>query len=463
MLKTYSQDLSNLDERKLPDVIDLFSGCGGLALGFYSLGFEIAAGIDIDADAAMTASVNFHWQNGFDTSSHTQGNVRDFDMSCFLSTKKSNGYIVIGGPPCQAYSQAGRGKLRSLGNDRIHTNDTRGYLYKDLLEKALALDARCVVVENVPESINFGHLNIPEEICFELSQNGYLARWSILNAADYGVPQFRERVIVIAWKESERIFPEFPIPTHRSGNYIIPTKKKNKKLKLSSYYIESPEASNSAEAWLNVKDAISDLPSLFKTSGSKYRLIDNDVLLDYRTDPQNEYQKLMRNWPNLRSHSNVTGHGFRKTIRDFPIFECMMPGDNFVEASIIADQLFDKKLAEEGITYENNLERYNYLKKITVPPYDRDKFHDKWRKLDPNRPSHTLVAHLGIDTYSHIHPWEPRGISIREAARLQSFPDSFIFPGNMGAAFKQIGNAVPPLLSRAIALKIAEQIKERDK
>ena len=91
-----------------------------------------------------------------------------------------------------------------------------------------------------------------------------------------------------------------------------------------------------------------------------------------------------------------------------------------------------------------------------VPIYDRENFAEKWKRLDENKPSHTVVAHLSVDTYSHIHPWEPRGISVREAARLQSFPDDFTFDCSMGDAFKQIGNAVPPLLALGVATSVYE-------
>ena len=91
-----------------------------------------------------------------------------------------------------------------------------------------------------------------------------------------------------------------------------------------------------------------------------------------------------------------------------------------------------------------------------IPKYSDEKFVNKWKKLREDWPSHTVTAHLGKDTYSHIHPWEPRGISVREAARLQSFPDNFDFASNMGESYKMIGNAVPPLLSYNIAMKIKE-------
>ena len=87
----------------------------------------------------------------------------------------------------------------------------------------------------------------------------------------------------------------------------------------------------------------------------------------------------------------------------------------------------------------------------------------KWKKLEGDKPSHTLVAHLSVDTYSHIHPWEPRGISVREAARLQSFPDDYIFQGSMGDAFKQIGNSVPPLMAKGIAIALKEALRKQAK
>ena len=96
-----------------------------------------------------------------------------------------------------------------------------------------------------------------------------------------------------------------------------------------------------------------------------------------------------------------------------------------------------------------------------MPPYDPDKFPNKWWKLDPALPSRTLTAHMGRDTYSHIH-WDSRQrrtISVREAARLQSFPDGFRFMGEMNAAFRQIGNAVPPLLARAVAAQLRKDLK----
>ena len=107
-------------------------------------------------------------------------------------------------------------------------------------------------------------------------------------------------------------------------------------------------------------------------------------------------------------------------------------------------------------------EDYERIKKETVPPYDPGKFPNKWRKMEGDQPARTLMAHLGKDSYSHIHydSNQARTISVREAARLQSFPDGFVFQGPMNPAFRQIGNAVPPLMSKALATNIMEQLEK---
>lgn len=454
MSKNYLMTLSAINER-LPAVIDLFSGCGGLALGFRSAGYSIGGGLDISNVAVATASYNLSWRFG-EENRHQCGDITQCDGSVFKSVPASKGLVVIGGPPCQAYSQVGRSKLRSLGKDREHLNDSRGQLYNDFLRLALELDARAIVMENVPESINYGGLNVPEHVCEILEQNGYFAKWSILNAADYGVPQIRERMFIIALKKSEGSEPTFPTPTHRSIDGKIGVyKQRTQKLLSNKYFSPPPDALDEALPWVTVYDALSDLPSLFPSSNSKYRLFEPTTLLKYSSPPLNDYQATMREWTGF-SMNQVSGHGYRRTPRDYRIFERMKAEDDFPAAAEIAENLLEQACAIEGISEANHPERYRLLRKKIVPPYDREKFHDKWKRLNPDKPSHTLVAHLSVDTYSHIHPWEPRGISVREAARLQSFPDDFLFQCAMSDAFKQIGNAVPPLLAYALAKNLSK-------
>lgn len=114
----------------LPKVIDLFSGCGGLAIGFEKVGFDIVAGIEVMPEACKTISYNLYWRYG-NEANHICGDITEIETDVFKDRFGDEGCIVIGGPPCQAYSIAGRGKLRSLGEERVNTNDARGYLYQD--------------------------------------------------------------------------------------------------------------------------------------------------------------------------------------------------------------------------------------------------------------------------------------------------------------------------------------------
>jgi DNA (cytosine-5)-methyltransferase 1 len=168
----------------------------------------------------------------------------------------------------------------------------------------------------------------------------------------------------------------------------------------------------------------------------------------------------MREWPGFVTGKTVTAHVVRHTPRDYTHFQSMAAGEQYPTMHRRAMKRFTQRLAYRKRS-GNELRPYSgawrALKASIVPPYDPSKFPNKWRKLGPDVPSCTLTAHLGKDSYSHIHydHDQARTISVREAARLQSFPDGFQFKGSMNSAFKQIGNAVPPLLAFAIATQIA--------
>lgn len=441
----------------LPKVIDLFSGCGGLALGFEKAGFDIVAGIELMPEACKTISYNLSWRYGKEET-HICGDITEIEGDIFKEKIGNEGCIIIGGPPCQAYSMAGRGKLRSLGEDRINTKDSRGFLYQDFLRFVFAMDARAVIMENVPESTNFGGMNIPEIVCKELSEKGYNAYWTILNSADFGVPQVRERVFVIAIKENEKKEVFLPVPTNKnSGDELTQHQKRFEGYKQYIYFKEPIDGDEASMPWTTIGEAFSDLPAIFPSADSKYKLVSLNIEYPYKSEAKNEFQKIMRTWYGKENYG-VTANAFRKNTRDFPIFSRMKQGDNFIAASKIADELFAEEAKVFG--YEKDSEEYLKLYSKMVPQYDREKFENKWRRLDETKLSHTLVAHLAKDTYSHIHPWEPRGITVREAARIQSFPDDFFFDCSMGDAYKQIGNAVPPLLSLGVAKTVFSVFKE---
>lgn len=406
--------------------------------------------MDINEPAVENASYNLHWRFA-EESPYECRDITTTDVSEFQDRVSENGCIVIGGPPCQAYSLAGRAKLRSLGSHRENTRDKRGYLYQDFLRMAVGLNAEAVVMENVPESTNYGGKNIPETVCTSLEEAGYRAVWTILNAADFGVPQKRERVFVIAVKKELVDEIMLPVPTNHSDEADSTNSAgRIRNFTKFEHFREPLRGDDSLPQWNTVRDAIDDLPVLFTDPHQKYSLGRIDQRLDYSHDADTAYQQTMRNWYGKETRK-VTANVFRKTLRDYPIFAQMKQGDNYAQASEIADRMFLKAAEAKGLSEQEDPEAYEALRRKIVPPYDRENFLYKWTKLSEDQPSHTLVAHLSVDTYSHIHPVEPRGISVREAARLQSFPDGYLFQSNMGDAYKQIGNAVPPLLAYAVA------------
>jgi DNA (cytosine-5)-methyltransferase 1 len=159
----------------------------------------------------------------------------------------------------------------------------------------------------------------------------------------------------------------------------------------------------------------------------------------------------MRQWPGFEGQGGIVDHAIRALPRDGSIFAAMREGTEYPEAHRLAKCLFEEEAMRRGIVRQTKA--WHELEREMVPPYDPSKFPNRWWKLRRDYPVRTLMAHIGKDTYSHIH-WDSRQartISVREAARLQSFPDGFRFAGTMNPAFRQIGNAVPPIMAAALA------------
>ena len=449
--------LTILASNNLPVVVDLFSGCGGLALGFHEAGFDIVYGADIQKDACDTANYNLAWKYGKETT-HFCEDIINLDIDKIQKYISGREVIVIGGPPCQAYSSAGKGKLRSLGEDRVNTKDRRGYLFQDFIRIALALNASAIVMENVPDAANYGEINVPETVCNILEKHKYKTQWSILNATNYGVPQNRERIILVAVRGDRNGEFEYPIPPLKDISFVE-SSGRNKIYAECEHFVKAPRPINGCMDRITIREAISDLPVLMADSTCRYRSIALNIALPYKTKAEYDYQIIMRR--NCQ-YNSVTANSFRNNSRDFKTFERMKPGDNYVDACKIAEERLDETCKALNIAQTPNNPEYLKLVKEIIPPYERDAFVEKWRRLDPNKPCPTVVAHMSKDTYAFIHPWEPRGLSVRESARMQSFPDDFQFMGSMGEAFKQIGNAVPPLLSNAIARALKKTLVEED-
>jgi DNA (cytosine-5)-methyltransferase 1 len=175
----------------------------------------------------------------------------------------------------------------------------------------------------------------------------------------------------------------------------------------------------------------------------------------------------MRNWPGYEGGAALYDHVIRYLPRDYQLFAGLKSGDQYPQAHRYAQSLFlarVEELRQAGQTLEEETAEWRSLQASIVPPYDAGKFPNKWRKMERDRPARTLMAHLGKDSYSHIHydDDQARPISVREAARLQSFPDGFVFRGTMNPAFRQIGNAVPPLLAKQIGLSLKAQLVIRE-
>ncbi|MBK6614172.1 DNA cytosine methyltransferase [Ottowia sp.] len=469
--------LDRLASGAVPKVLELCSGCGGLSLGLQTAGLELAAHVESNGEANATYALNFapddaaqakQWARSRDMVTQPMDElIADFG----LSGKPHEVFDVLAaGLPCQAFARIGRSKLRSVtGDDDAFKNDPRASLYRRFLEIVDETRPLAIIVENVPDIMNFGGHNVPEEIADGLKARGYVTRYTLLNAAFYGVPQLRERLFLIAVDTSLNVTPLFPSPSHfmelpRGYESSRAVALKHVK-KADSHFSPIPVPSADLPRSVSVESALADLPFISD------HLRDTEVIrkrkvadrLTYREiDLQSTYAGLMRDWKGFSTGPDVSGNVVRLTTRDFPIFGRMPRGGDYPVALEIAAQLLAEKLQAEGTPPRPGTIRYEALKKATIPPYDGSKFPNKWWKLDPNAPSRTLTAHLGKDTYSHIHfdGRQKRMISVREAARLQSFPDGFEFAGAMSASFRQIGNAVPPLLGLAVGralMKILEQ------
>jgi len=461
-------------------VLDLFSGCGGLSLGFHKTGYEIVAAVEMDKDAAHSHATNFH-KNDLYFSQHAK--ARDIQTTNPASLFKEIGIInqpgeqidiIIGGPPCQAFTRVGRAKLRQINNHKhAFLNDARSQLYKKYLEYVRQLAPLAILMENVPDMLNYGDVNIAELVCQDLTGYGYKCRYTLLNTVHYGIPQMRERMFLIALHESIQSDISFPIPSHSielpkgyHGSRSVALKNM-KTATAEKYYISSPRLNKGRSSAVTAIEALSDLPEI--TLHLKNKLSRGIKLLtekhSYRQKTaENNYQRLMRQWPGLETGNAVSGNVIRLLPRDYAIFKKMKAGDQYPEAVKVAQKLFKAKLKRvEKLSGKNIYKKskiYKRLLKETIPPYDAGKFPNKWRKMEPDKPARTLMAHLGKDSYSHIHydSKQARTISVREAARLQSFPDGFQFSGAMNSAFRQIGNAVPPLMAVCLAVTIKDML-----
>lgn len=328
------------------------------------------------------------------------------------------------------------------------------------------------VLENVPEIGRFAGTNVAEEIALTADELGYETRYALLNAVWYGVPQLRERMIIIGIHKCFNIIPEFPPITHE---YNIPPGYDTSRsstgkvvvLEPHDYYVSHGIRVSDPLAAVTTAEAFEDLTTIthhLDGRSGKGMNRNPSVEAPYSNDG-NRYTVQMREWPTFESNGHFTGHIIRYTPRDYEIFRRMPENAMYPEAVRIAEEIFKEKLRvykrRHGVELDEDSAEWHELRKSTVPPYKVDRYPNKFRKMSATEPARTVPAHLGKDTYSHIHydSEQARGISIREAARLQSFPDAFQFYGSMNSQFTQIGNAVPPLMAYVIAITLKTQLQ----
>ncbi|MBP3631105.1 MAG: DNA cytosine methyltransferase [Clostridia bacterium] len=342
-------------------IIDLFCGCGGLSKGFESAGFEVVFAIDMWNDAIKTYNANHK------TPVAVCEDIHRITEDLLLSLKKEGVVGVVGGPPCQGYSTVGTRDI----------NDPRNHLYLEYCRVVETVKPDFFLLENVKGLTTLNNGAFKNDIIRRFSALGYNVTYKILNAADYGVPQNRERVFFVGLKDKEFVFPE------------------KKEFKVST------------------EEALSDLPIISENNGDAEFYI-------YDKSPQTDYQKMIRNGCDKVYNHQITHHSAQTK-------------------EIIA-------MIPDG----------GKIKDLPKEYWEIRKYNKAFERMCSKKPSNTVDT--GHRNYFHYS--ENRIPTVRENCRLQSFFDDFIVYGSRTSQYKQVGNAVPPMLAEAIAEAIMAQMEE---
>ncbi len=343
--------------------IDLFSGCGGLSLGFEMAGCKCVLAVDNWKDALDTYVYN---REGAEVLCEDLATIDPVNVKSYLNRETVD--LIIGGPPCQGFSVAGKRNV----------SDERNVLYKSFVRFVEAFSPKAFVMENVPNILSIGNGVVRDAIINDFEELGYTVAVQVLNASDYGVPQNRRRAFFVGIKGTHAF--QFPQP--------------------------------SVDRKVSVYDAISDLTECSLCDGSPYPCHANS-----------DYQKFVRiNSKGVYNHDATVHNEKTKNI-----------------ISLVPD----------GGNYRNLPEELQKTRKVNIA----------WTRLNSEKPSIT------IDTghRHHFHYKWNRIPTVRESARIQSFPDKFIFRCSKTSQYKQVGNAVPPLMARALAERLMSTICEEQK
>ena len=362
--------------QRKPLAVDLFSGCGGLSLGLEQAGYCIALAVDHDSWAIETHRHNF------------EGNALNLDLAdpenvsgLISMLSKVPIDLIAAGPPCQPFSRAGRAKIRSLVQRGLRDQaDSRAQLWKSFIRIVQETQPTTAFMENVPDMALGDDLSIVREIISNLTGSGYEVHTRLVEAWQFGVPQHRQRFILVALRDGRPF--EWPAGTeHR----------------------------------VTLRDAIGDLPDLRNTTGRSKMPA---------RPAKCRFQEKARS--GMERNGSVVWDHITRPVRedDREAFQLMKPGTRYGDLPA----------------------RYRR--------YRSDIFNDKYNRLGWDTLSRSITAHIAKDGYWYIHPSEHRTLTVREAARIQTFPDRFRFAGTRSSAFRQIGNAVPPALAAAIGEQI---------
>jgi len=383
--------------------IDLFSGAGGLSCGLKQSGFTSLLANELVTQYAETYKLNYPETNVI------VGDVRNVcekNILKMLNVEEGEIDLIAGGPPCQGFSI--NAPIRSL-------DDARNHLFKDFLRVVSAVKPKAVLIENVPGIISLGKGTVVEQIYKELQSLSYSVSHRILFAGHYGIPQMRFRTVFIAIKNfnQEITFPEPRFAAKAVANFTGA-----KELCLASLPLFSDPLQFHDSVW----DALSDLPEI-----KNGQLISPD---HYSAEPLNAFQDYLRlNTSKLSSHY------------------C---------AKISEINLERLKHIPQGGSWRDIPE---YLLPAGLKRARRSDHTKRYGRLHPQALCSTVLTKCDPHWGSFFHPVQDRVISVREAARIQSFPDDYQFTGSITQQYEQIGNAVPPLLGKAIGDEIVKMLK----
>ena len=416
--------------------LDLFAGAGGLSEGFARTGAEGIAHIELDQYAAQTLETRVAYYylktnnrlneyRAYQKTYHLNKKEREIARTAFLETipkrildsvinmeiseeslpiifeminnqlairNIDNLDLIIGGPPCQAYSVVGRSRT-----GKNNENDSRHYLYKLYVKFLERFRPKAFVFENVPGIYTAKEGAIFDDVREKLENAGYSIKAYDFNALDFGVPQNRKRVIIIGFR-NDLMEHDFEMPLNMQNTF-------------------------------EVTEYINDLPLLKAgetCTSYKYKFEASNALIHSK----------IRNNDDILTHHVARGH----IERDLEIY----------------------KEAVDLWNREGRRLKYSDLRPELISHKNTSSFLDRFKVVSGDLCySHTVVAHISKDGHHYIHPdiAQNRSITVREAARLQSFPDDYFFEGPRTANFIQIGNAVPPLMGERIARWFAQRIR----